>query len=163
MKNVVLQEMSEAGFAAFAQKSIADYAKDLTESGQLCEEEALQKARAEFEQMLPAGPQTPDQFLRTILDARTQRPVGAIWYLFEETGGKRQVFLSDLLIDEADRRRGFARGALREMEAAAKRAGCAESVLYVRRGNLPALALYRKCGYLPFRGQADGTYLKKAL
>ena len=163
MKNVVLQKMNETEFAAFAQKSIADYAKDLTESGQLCEEEALQKARAEFEQMLPAGLQTPDQFLRTILDARTQRPVGAIWYLFEETGGKKQVFLCDLQIREEYRRKGYAQGALHEMEAAAKKDGCAESVLYVRRDNLPAFALYRKCGYRPFREGKNGTYFKKAL
>ena len=163
MKNVVLQKMNETEFAAFAQKSIADYAKDLILSEGLPAEEASEKAREEFFAMLPQGADTPDQFPMTVLVRESAAAAGFLWYLREETDGKKQVFLCDLQISEEYRRKGYAQGALHEMEAAAKKDGCAESVLYVRRDNLPAFALYRKCGYRPFREGKNGTYFKKAL
>ena len=92
-----------------------------------------------------------------------QKAVGIIWYLFEMTDGIKQVFLSDFIIKEEERRKGYAYAALIEMEGEAKRNGCVESIIYVWKHNSPGINLYTKCGYVAFRELDDGMYMKKGI
>ena len=159
--NVTLTKMTPAEYAAFCERSAADYAADLLKTQPLSPEDALSKARQELADMLPLGADTPGHFLMTIRDASDGQPVGLIWYLYEQTDGVNQVFLSDFLIDEAHRRKGYATAALEEMARLAKADGCTESIVYVWEHNLPGIRLYEKCGYVAFRQADDGMYLKK--
>ena len=155
--------MTPAEFSAFRDRSAADYAADLLKTHSLSPEDALSQARQEFDGMLPQGKDTPGHFLMTIRDASDGQPVGLIWYLYEQTDGVKQVFLSDFLIDEEHRRKGYATAALAEMERLARADGCTESVLYVWQHNPAGIGLYEKCGYVPFRQMEDGMYLKKKM
>ena len=76
----------------------------------------------------------------------TGESVGFIWTLQEEFQGKKQSFLCDLAIWESQRRKGYATAALQMAETAAAKAGCCESVLFVRDTNVAARALYEKSG-----------------
>lgn len=53
------EPMSDDDFSAFLRKSIPEYAYDQTQAGNWTSHEAMGKARAEFQQMLPNGPKTP--------------------------------------------------------------------------------------------------------
>lgn len=161
--NAFIRKMTPEEFSAFRAESVASYADDLMQTSTLTREEALSKAGEDFRQELPQGQDTPDHFLMTILDSESGCDVGIIWYLQEWTDGVKQVFLSDLLIRENQRNKGYATAALGAMEMNAKRDGCAESVLYVWGHNPAARALYTKAGYLPFRETAEGLYMKKSL
>jgi len=139
------------------------YAGDLVRTEGLSEAEALRQARAELDALLPQGPETEGQHMRIILNAESGQPVGRIWYFYEEYQSIRQVFISDLRINEAERRKGSGTAALAEMESAARRDGCTESVLHVFRDNAPAIRLYQRCGYAAFRRTESGEYWKKGI
>ena len=158
-----LRKMSAAAFADFADRSARAYAEDLAQARGLPMAQALAQARRELCAALPQGPETANQRLLSIEDADSGRDVGWLWFLFEATDGVRQVFLNDLWIAEAARRRGCAAAALSEMERLAEAEGCEESVLYVWRLNEPGVRLYQKCGYRPFREAEGGMYMKKRL
>lgn len=160
---VQLREMSEEEFKPFLENSINDYVDDLIKTSAITVEEALAEAKREFTEMLPNGLGTKDNALRTIVDAAEEKAVGVIWYLFEMTDGIKQVFLSDFIIKEKERRKGYASEALTEMERDARRNGCAESIIYVWKHNLPGINLYTKCGYAAFRESDDGMYMKKRI
>ena len=155
--------MNTEEYSRFKEYSIADSARDLVRSENIPEARALQQAGEMFESMLPQGAETADNRLMTIEDPRRETSVGWIWYLYETHEGIRQVFLADLLVEEAERRKGAAAAALAEMERAAARDGCRGSVLYIWKHNGPAFRLYQKCGYIPFRQDENGMYMKKEL
>lgn len=113
--------------------------------------------------MLPNGLETKDNILRVIVDVCEQKAVGIIWYLLEWTGNVKQVFVNDFVINDEERRRGYASAALTEMEQDAWRNECVESIIYVWKHNLPGFNLYTKCGYVTFRELDDGMYMKKGL
>lgn len=161
--NISLRKMSPKEYDAFCAYSAKNYALDLQRNHSLPEDEALAQALGELREELPLGTETPDHSLMMIRDQCTDEPVGFIWYLYEWTEGVRQVFLSDLLIYEPYRRKGFATAALAEMERLSRRDGCGESILFVFGHNSPGLNLYTKAGYTPFRKTEEGMYLKKRL
>ena len=68
------------------------------------------------------------------------------------------LFLSSVEVKKAHRRRGLARALLREVEALAAEAGCAETSLTVVKTNAPAIALYASCGYATDRGAGDDAF-----
>lgn len=160
---VQLREMSEEEFKIFFEYSINDYVNDLIKSSAITMEEALAEAKREFAEMLPNGLSTQDNVLRIIVNAVEEKAVGIIWYLFETTDGIKQVFLSDFIIKEEERRKGYASAALAEMERDARRNDCAESIIYVWKHNPPGINLYTKCGYVTFRESDDGMYMKKRI
>lgn len=160
---VQLREMSEEEFKIFFEYSINDYVNDLIKSSAITMEEALAEAKREFAEMLPNGLSTQDNVLRIIVNAAEEKAVGIIWYLFETTDGIKQVFLSDFIIKEEERRKGYVSAALAEMERDARRNDCAESIIYVWKHNPPGINLYTKCGYVTFRESDDGMYVKKRI
>lgn len=160
---VQFREMSEEEFKIFYENSINDYVNDLMKSSDITMEEAFAEAKREFAEMLPNGLATKDNALRIIVDAAEEKAVGVIWYLFEMTDDIKQVFLSDFIIKEEERRKGYASVALTEMERDAQRNGCAESIIYVWKHNSPGINLYTKGGYVTFRELDDGMYMKKRI
>ena len=160
---VQLREMSKDEFKIFFENSISDYANDLVKSSNITMDEARIQAQGEFEEMLPNGLETKDNIFRIIVDVAEQKAVGIIWYLFETTDDVKQIFLSDFIIKEEERRKGYASAALIEMERDAQKNDCAESIIYVWKHNLPGINLYTKCGYVAFRELDDGMYMKKGI
>lgn len=160
---VQLREMSKKEFKYFFENSIFDYANDLVKSSNITMDEALIQAQREFAEILPNGLDTKDNVLRIVVDTAEEKAVGAIWYLFEMTDDVKQVFLSDLIIKEEERRKGYASAALTEMEQDAQKNGCAESIIYVWKHNPPAINLYTQCGYGAFKELNDGMYMKKGI
>lgn len=160
---VRLRKMSLREFESFREYSTNDYAKDLMKGQNISSESALKQANKEFLDMLPEGINTKDHSLMMIEDENSHKPVGIIWYLYENTEGTKQVFLNDLLVYEEERRKGYAMAALSQMVHHAAEAGCKESIIYVWKHNPSGVNLYTKCGYVPFRELDDGLYMKKEI
>ena len=89
--------------------------------------------------------------------------IGFLWTLHEMTEGVKQCFIFDFEIFENYRRKGYATETLILMEKKARKAGCAESVLFVTNDNAAANALYEKCRYQFLRDMEYGRYMKKVL
>lgn len=158
---VSLRKMTSTEFAVFTEYSIRDYAKDLMVNHGIAPAAASEQAQKEFSDMLPLGTDTPGNSLM-VIDAAS-RPVGVIWYLFENTDSVHHAFLCDFIVTPDERRKGYASAALSEMERDATAHGCTESRLYVCGSNHSALNLYTRCGYSIFRQADGGVYMKKEL
>ncbi len=159
---ITLRKMDEEEFRAFRESSVRDYAEDLMAERELSREQALCAAENEFDEALPDGLGTESAFLMNIEE--NGRRVGWIWFRYsaDKDGGKH-VFLADLLIFPAERRKGYAAAAIREMNGMAEKDGCVSSVLFVWDQNPAGMKLYEKCGYKPGVRETGGTYMVKEL
>lgn len=160
---VILRKMTADEYLRFKAYSIADYANDLMSGKGFDREQALKVSQAEFSEVLSEGQETEGQFLMTVEETKMGKNVGWIWFFCEEDGDIRQVWLSDFLIYEEERQKGYAKAALTEMERTAKTAGCVRSVLYVWDHNLPGRSLYQKCGYVTALRKEGGSVMRKDL
>ena len=151
-----LQPMDDETFAAWQEASIRDYAADKVEAGAWPASDALERSRREFAQELPDGRATAGHEVHSIVTDAGER-VGMVWFATEERPFGRVVFIYDISIEPAHRRRGHAQAALAEVEAYAREHDCVGVQLHVFGGNTGARALYRRAGFV----ETDVTMLKR--
>ncbi len=144
---VRLEPMTEAEFAAFEEHDILEYAEAEVRSGFWSEADALQKAREAHRRLLPDGLATKDQYLYTIRETRHNAAVGLLWMMVQTESAQPSGFIYDIEIDPAHRRKGYAREAMRELEALTRKMGLHQLGLHVFAYNTGARALYESLGY----------------
>lgn len=144
---ISLAPMSETAFAAFAERAIADYAQDNTQSGRWPEADAPTRARAEFQRLLPQGAATPNHFLYEIQDTANGQTVGALWFAVDSNQGTGAGYLYNIRVEPAFRGRGHAKAALDRLDEIALGMGLTSMGLHVFGHNTNAQALYRASGY----------------
>jgi ribosomal protein S18 acetylase RimI-like enzyme len=137
--------MSEAAFEAYVAQAAEEYAAEHVRGGRWTDEEAPAAARAEYDRLLPQGTATADHYLRHVVDDESGETVGLIWYWHERA--RDRLFLYDISIAEAQRRKGYAAQALAQLEEEARKLGAEEIGLHVFGHNTAAWALYAKMGY----------------
>jgi len=138
--------MSEEDFAAFIRKSVPEYAYDQMRAGNWTANEAVGRARAEFQQMLPNGPQTENAHLRTILDEQGHK-LGMLWYYVEPNRSRKTAFLIDFFIFPEGRHKGYEAEALGLFEAEARGLGVERVELQIFTHKLDDLRIYRENGF----------------
>jgi ribosomal protein S18 acetylase RimI-like enzyme len=142
-----LEPMTRARYHTWLESTIRDYAAEKVASGNDPDDgTALERARAEFDALLPQGLETPDHEIRSMVD-QAGRPVGYVWFTQEQRPPGRVVFIYDIAVDPQFRRRGHAQEALEAIEAYARDHGCVGVMLHVFGGNTGARELYRKAGF----------------
>jgi ribosomal protein S18 acetylase RimI-like enzyme len=141
--------MTPGDFAAWLPGAIRDYAADKVAAGNWTDAEALSRSAAEFDKLLPNGPDTPGNHLYSILASPEPGsppfPIGMIW--IAALPERRQAFIYDFVIDPPYRRKGYGAQALRAVEAEVRALGLASIGLHVFGHNHAAQALYTKLGY----------------
>lgn len=138
-----LQGMSVEEYAPYVEDLIRRYAADHVRGGRWTPEESLGAARKEVEHLLPRGPQTPQQHLFTIRAPPGGRRVGVLWVHVDPPKG----FIYDLIVETAERRKGFGRAAMVAAETVARERGAATLSLHVFAHNEGARSLYQALGY----------------
>ena len=114
---MTLELMSENDFMAFMRKSVPEYAYDQMKAGNWGANEAMTRARAEFQQMLPNGPATPNQHLRVmVMDGRK---VGMVWYFVDTRHQFPKAFLIDFFVFPEERNKGYEAQAMAVFESEA--------------------------------------------
>jgi len=141
-----LESMSDADFAAFVGATVPAYAADKVASGQWSEEQSLDLARRELEELLPRGRLTAGHHLFNVVDSAGGR-VGTLWIAEKVQAGKRIAYVYDLLIRPECRRQGYAIRALQAAEEQARQRGLCGVGLHVFGHNSGARLLYEKLGY----------------
>lgn len=141
--------MTEADYQAYLEQAVAAYAAEHVRGGRWSAEEAEQRSRQEYMDLLPEGVATPNNALYLLADAATGARVGMLWYALQERAGTQVAFIYDLEIDLGFRRRGYATQALRGLERLVLAQGVREIRLHVFGHNHEARALYETLGYLP--------------
>jgi len=141
--------MTEGEFVAFATEAVPAYAADKVASGQWSKDEALELSRKSFDELLPLGLATPDNYLFTIRDSAEQASVGMLWIAVQDRGGKRIAYVYDVSVKPEHQRKGYATRALLALEDKVRSLGLSGIALHVFGHNAIAQALYVKLGYQP--------------
>jgi ribosomal protein S18 acetylase RimI-like enzyme len=144
----ILRPMTQSEYAVWLAETIPAYAADKVASGQWAHDAALELAKKEYGELLPQGPETPENHLFTILDQEAV-PVGVLWFAVKTKFNARIAFVLDVSVSEGRRRQGHARRALLALEDEVRTLGLSGIALHVFGHNTGAQALYAKLGYQP--------------
>ncbi len=145
--HVRLVPMTAEQCQAFLEADIPRYAAENVAAGFWPEQGALARAQESFDRFLPQGVDTPGHHLFTIHDDEAGVDVGMAWIGSQPGGAAGAGFIYNIYIDEAYRRRGYARRTMLEIEQEAIRLGWSALGLHVFWHNSPARELYGSLGY----------------
>jgi ribosomal protein S18 acetylase RimI-like enzyme len=151
---VKLVKMQQSDFEPYLERGIHEYAADHVRNGNWTAEEALEKSRKQFEELLPEGVNSKDQFLYSIVDEETSNKMGLLWVQVRS----QNAFIYDFIIDEEFRGKGFGKQALTAMDEELKSMNVKSVGLHVFGDNHNAQELYKKMGFL-----ITGMHMKKKL
>ena len=142
-----LEPMDAATFVAWRDATTREYAAEKVKAGNYPEAGADELAEAEFARLLPDGRATPGHEIRSMVNDDGEK-VGYAWFTIENRDVGRVVFIYDIAVDPAHRRKGYARLALADIDAYARDKGCIGVMLHVFGDNDGARQLYRSAGYV---------------
>ena len=142
-----LEPMDEAAYGAWRTASQRNYANEKVKAGNWKPDEAEALSQEAFDKLLPEGRQTAGHEIRSMVDDDGDH-VGHTWFTIEDREQGRVVFIYDIEVYEAHRRRGHARLALAEIDEYAREHGCVGVMLHVFGYNEAARQLYRSTGYI---------------
>jgi len=143
----VLVPMSSTIYDQYLQAAVQAYADENIESGRWPAEGALQRSRDDFDDSLPQGLATPDNYLFEIKSNDAGVTVGFLWFALVEKNGIRSAFVYDVEIKAEFRRQGHAGAAFDALEPIVSELGLNRIGLHVFKQNQAAQALYKKLGY----------------
>jgi ribosomal protein S18 acetylase RimI-like enzyme len=144
---VELRAMTPAEFAPFAEVTAFAYAKQRAQAERMEVAVAEKLATAAIQRVLPNGLDTAHHRICRIVAQPGNTPVGDVWYELVPGSGEAHVHWLGTSYDQ--RRKGYARAALAEVEREARARGAERLSLGVFMPNLAARALYRDVGFLP--------------
>ncbi len=142
-----LEPMTPARYERWLEATTREYAAEKVASGNYPEEGAIERSQAEFEALLPNGLQTEGHEIRSMVDDAGEA-VGYVWFTQEDRPVGRVVFIYDIAVDPAHRRKGHAQAALEAVEQYARETGCIGVMLHVFGSNTGARQLYLKSGFV---------------
>jgi len=144
---IQLVPFTQQDFEAYLERAITDYADEGVQAGNWSEAEAYERARSEFDGLLPSGPFTPLNHLFSVTDVAGDIQVGMIWFKEMRDTSPPYAFVFDLLIYEAFQGRGYGKQAMLAIEPLVRNL-CLDSIrLHVFGHNRTARLLYEKLGY----------------
>ena len=141
-----LVPMSEAEFAAYLAHAVRDYADSHIRAGDVVPEEALSRAQKDYDELLPEGLHSENDFLFT-LTHDTLGAIGMVWFELRERRAVKSAYLYDFTIGENLRGQGYGRQALQLLEVKLRELSVQSIGLNVFGYNHAARALYEKMGY----------------
>ena len=144
---LVLRPMTELEYTAYLDFTIPEYAREHTAAGNWHPDEALEKARQSYLQLLPQGINTPDQYLYILIEQESGAKVGLTWLAVLKNIQQTKAWVYDLLIYPEQRRKGYGEQAMRLLEAQARQLGAGRIELHVFGSNAVARRLYERVGY----------------
>lgn len=155
---ITLREMTNDDFARFREWSINDYAVDLIKSEMTNKENAYITAEKEFNELLPMGLLTVDNYLYFIVNENSE-DVGFVWYLSEGIAG----FVCDFWVKESYRNKGYGFQTMKMIEKDAIERGINKVSLNVFKYNKPACNLYIKLDYMVVEDNKESMIMEKIL
>ncbi|MFL7868799.1 MAG: GNAT family N-acetyltransferase [Anaerolineales bacterium] len=140
-----LVPMTESEFEMYLEKAVPEYADDKARAGHWSAEEALERSRKAYAELLPQGVNTRDNYLFRVQLEESGDKIGMIWMKHEAP--RLQGFIFDISLEEAQRGKGYGRQVMLALEEIAKGMGLETLALHVFAHNTPAMKLYEKLGY----------------
>ena len=144
----VFRMMTEPEYAEWLAVVIPSYAADKVVLHRWTTEEAVDRAKKEYEQLLPQGLQTENNYFFAVLNS-SGKTVGSLWFVEAQRVGYKVAYVFDIFVKSEHRRQGHAIRALEALELEAAERGLAGIALQVFGHNSGARSLYSKLGYSP--------------
>jgi GNAT superfamily N-acetyltransferase len=113
--------MSPAIYGAWVERAIREYAEGHVAAGNWTAESAIDRARAQFDELLPDGPATSGQDLWSIQDT-TGTHVGILW-VGPRPNVPDALWIYDIEVEPEARGRGYAQAALDALHEWAREQG----------------------------------------
>ena len=110
-----IEQMNQATYDTYLPVAIEGYAAEKCRAGTWAENEALEKATADFATLLPDGLKTKDHYLFTFRD-ETGHDIGMVWIHVTEESRGREAFIFDIKITSDKQNQGYGKEALRLLE-----------------------------------------------
>lgn len=142
---VRLVPMNEDELEVYLKKAIPEYAADKTGAGDWSEDEALERSCKSYNELLPQGVKTENNYLFRIQILETGEKIGILWMKHELP--RPYGFIYDFAIDESKRGKGYGRQAMLALDDIAKELGIESLALHVFAKNAVAKGLYKSLGY----------------
>lgn len=149
---VRLVKMQQEDFEPYLERGIREYADDHVRNGNWTTEESLERSRKEFQELLPDGVNSRDQFLYSIVDEENNNQIGLLWVQIKD----QKAFIYDFIVDESFRGKGYGKQALHAMDEILKSMNVESVSLHVFGDNVTAQELYKKMGF-----EVTGMHMKK--
>ena len=146
---IELVEMPKERFLAYRENLIREYAQEKVRAGEWSPEEAPRLAETGTDDLLAQGTDTEGHYLYLLQERSTEDEVGVLWIAVRDSGAGRSVWIYDIEVYEAFRRRGHATQALLALEKKAADLGAEKLELHVFGHNPGARVLYEKSGFTP--------------
>ena len=134
-------------YQVWVRQSVNDYAAEKVRAGNWPASEAQRLGEQALAQNLPEGLATKDQHIFNIKDEALGRDVGVLWLSIVRDGPRPWAWLSDIVIYEEFRRKGYGEQAMHALEDKARSLGLFKIDLHVFGHNHTAQSLYEKMGY----------------
>jgi ribosomal protein S18 acetylase RimI-like enzyme len=147
--------MTQPEFEAFLERTIPEYAAEHVRAGNWTEEESLERSRKEFEDLLPQGLSTEDNFLYSLVDGN--ETVGLIWMKVKRHPSI-SGFIYDVFVEEKFRGKGYGKSLMLLLEEKAREMDLKSLELHVFGSNHVARKLYETIGY-----ETTNVMMKKTL
>ena len=144
----ILRQITESEYLAWQAETIPAYAADKVASGQWSKSESLELSRKEYQELLPDGLNTKDNYLFAILDLQSA-PVGILWFAVKTRFTAKIAYVCDVKVWPERQREGHAYRAFVALEEEVQRLGLSGIALHVFGHNTGAQALYAKLGFHP--------------
>jgi ribosomal protein S18 acetylase RimI-like enzyme len=165
---IVLRPLTDAEYAEFVERQIAETARQHVNAGEWTPEAATALARERLADLMADRLRgTGDRFLTGVTADGTR--VGWLWvspvpsFLDLGPGHERTRWLSQITVDEAWRGRGYGRALLEALHAQLRQERVAEIWLRVYDWNTVAQRLYRSLGYELARKFETDAHMRKLL
>ena len=140
---VQLIPMQQEDFEPYLERGIREYAEDHVRNGNWTVEESLERSKKEFEQLLPEGVNSRDQFLYSIVDEMDNKKIGLLWVQVKD----QKAFIYDFIIDDSFRGKGYGKQALMALDEKLRSMSVQSIGLHVFGDNHTAQELYKKMGF----------------
>lgn len=143
-----LKEMTQKDYEKYLSFAIKDYAEEKVLAKTWNENEAIEKARKSFNELLPEGKETTDEFLYSIEDVTSETKVGFLWVHLNKSLYEKKFFIYDFIIFEEFRNLGYGRQTINTLSEKAKEMKVAQIDLHVFAHNKGAVHLYEQTGFI---------------
>lgn len=157
---VHLEPMSETQYKSYLNTAVQDYAQEHIKAGDCRPEDALALAQKDYQELLPDGLQSKNQFLFSVHDGAPDKTesIGMIWFAVKDGRAGRSAFIYDFSIREHLRGKGYGRKVMERLEELVLEMGIDRVNLNVFGHNHGARKLYENMGY-----QITGIGMTKTL
>ena len=143
------EPMTDNDFQMYLRKVIPEYATEYVHAGSWHPDEAMSRARDQFQRIFAHGPKTPNQTLYTVWDAVKNVKVGMLWYTLDASRKRKTVFLSDFFIFMEFHGKGYEEQTLTALDEELRLQGIQRLELNLFWHNTAEREMYEKTGFTP--------------